>query len=145
MMMPADLLQAAAASRYPLDAYLFLQQGLDFTVRRLHGEAPDEDEDGAADADADEEPSVDRHVTGQQLCEGLRDHAIERFGPMAGSVLRFWGIHRTEHFGELVFTMVEVGLMHKTDRDTPADFEDGFDFREAFAPKNVLRNLRIKH
>ena len=73
-----------------------------------------------------------RHVTGQELLTGLRHFALDQFGPMAKTVLDYWGIRRCEDFGELVFNMVDKGILGKTAEDSRADFRNGFDFDEAF-------------
>jgi len=73
-----------------------------------------------------------RHVTGKELAEGVRELALERFGPMARTVLEHWGIHATEDVGRVVFAMVEQGILVKQDGDQPEDFADVFDFEEAF-------------
>jgi len=73
-----------------------------------------------------------RHVTGQELAQGVRELALDRFGPMARSVLEHWGIHDTEDVGRVVFAMVEQGILIKQDGDHPDDFSDVFDFEEAF-------------
>ena len=73
-----------------------------------------------------------RHITGPELAEGVRALALERFGPMARTVLEHWGIHATEDMGRVVFAMVEHGILVKQDGDSPEDFADVFDFEEAF-------------
>jgi uncharacterized repeat protein (TIGR04138 family) len=73
-----------------------------------------------------------RHVSGQQLCEGLRMYAIEQWGMMAGTVLRRWNLRGTVDFGRIVFALVDGGLMHKTERDKLDDFRDVYDFDRAF-------------
>lgn len=73
-----------------------------------------------------------RHVSGMELLDGIRELALTRFGPMAKTVFEQWGIGRTEHFGEIVFQLVEQGLLGKTDSDNPSDFARGYDFEEAF-------------
>jgi uncharacterized repeat protein (TIGR04138 family) len=73
-----------------------------------------------------------RHITGRELAEGLRDLALERFGPMARTVLEFWGIRRTADMGELVFALVDCGILIKQEDDAPEEFENVFDFEEAF-------------
>jgi uncharacterized repeat protein (TIGR04138 family) len=73
-----------------------------------------------------------RHITGRELAEGVRDLAISRFGPMAREVLEHWGVTRTGDVGELVFALVEAGILIKQDEDELSDFEDVFDFDEAF-------------
>ena len=37
---------------------------------------------------------------------------------MARTVFRQWGIQRTDDFGDMVFNLVEAGLMSKTEQDT---------------------------
>ncbi|RMH17667.1 MAG: hypothetical protein D6701_07240 [Gemmatimonadetes bacterium] len=76
-----------------------------------------------------EEP---RHISGRELAEGVRTLAIERFGPMARTVLEYWGIHATEDLGDIVFALVECGILIKQEEDRREDFEDVFDFEEAF-------------
>jgi uncharacterized repeat protein (TIGR04138 family) len=129
-MVTHELSEIAKNSRYPLAAFVFVQRGLDFTVQRQHGEMPD-------DYDPDD-TTQSRHVTGRELCEGMRDFALTEYGLLAGTVLRRWRVHRCEDFGHIVFAMVEGGLMHKTDNDTIDDFADVFSFREAFGEALVL-------
>ena len=103
---------------YPPEAYAFIQQGLTFTVQKLHGKQKD--------------PKASRHVTGQDLCEGLRDVALAQWGRLARTVLRRWNITSTLDFGRMVFAMVDAGLMQKTDEDSIEDFRNVFDFRATF-------------
>jgi len=110
---PEELLNDILARdpRYTVEAYAFVRDGLDSTVRSL---------------------KKPRHVSGQELLEGIREFAIEEFGPMAKTVLNGWGIQQTEDVGEIVFNMVETGLLGKTDEDSREDFANGYDFDEAF-------------
>ena len=73
-----------------------------------------------------------RHVSGVELLDGIRRLALERFGPMAKTVFEQWGILRTEDFGEIVFQLVDEGLLGKTEQDKLSDFARGYDFNEAF-------------
>lgn len=98
-------------SRYTVEAYAFVRAGLDYTVRRL------------------EKP---RHVSGRELLDGIREFALAEFGPMTKTILNGWGIRRTEDVGEIVFNMVEAGLLGKTEKDSRTDFANGYDFDEAF-------------
>jgi len=125
---PPDLSQIAKQTPYPVSAFLFIQRGLDHTVRSIHGELDEETE--ALLADGEDLPS--RHVSGTELCEGLREFAIDQYGLLARDVLRRWSIRSCEDFGKIVFAMVEGGLMHKTDDDRVEDFEGIFDFESAF-------------
>ena len=73
-----------------------------------------------------------RHITGRELAKGVRDLALDRFGPMAKTVLEHWGVHNTDDLGEIVFALVECGILIKQEEDRREDFRDVFDFEEAF-------------
>jgi uncharacterized repeat protein (TIGR04138 family) len=102
--------------RYHGDAYMFVRDALDYTQKTIG---------------TDSRKRV-RHVTGQELILGIRDHALQQFGPMAKTVLEDWGITRCEDFGEIVFNMIEVSWLAKTSKDSRADFANGYDFDDAF-------------
>ncbi len=72
----------ATDNRYKPDAYEFLLEALAFTQNKLKRKG---------------------HVSGGELLEGIRDLAIERYGPMVKAVLRHWGISETLDFGNIVF------------------------------------------
>ena len=114
---------------YPMEAYLFVEQGLAHTVKHLHGEA-----------DPDEQHPRDRHVTGMDLCEGLRELALLQWGLLARTVLKRWNITSTVDFGRIVFALIEGGRMQKTDADSLDDFRNVYDFRTAFEGE-----YRIEH
>lgn len=73
-----------------------------------------------------------RHVSGEELAEGCRELAIRLFGPMAKTVLEHWNVRATRDFGEVVFNLLEVGVLAKDDADSRNDFDDLFDFTEVF-------------
>ena len=73
-----------------------------------------------------------RHITGQELSEGCRRRALELYGPLARSVLEYWGIKTTADFGEIVFNLIKAKQLTKTETDSKEDFRDVFDFEEAF-------------
>jgi uncharacterized repeat protein (TIGR04138 family) len=112
------------AGPFPPEAFLFVQEGLRWTVDRM-----DERAGNTLTGDLDR---PDRHISGQDLCIGLRDFAIEHYGLLARTVLAHWNIHRTEDFGKIVFAMVAAGLMRKAEHDSEADFVGVFDFDEVF-------------
>jgi len=132
-----DLMAVVNKTRYPLDAFIFVQRGLDFTVRREHGELEHEPEQLDPDA------LQDRHVDGRTLCFGLRDYAHQQYGLMARAVLKRWNIHRSEDFGHIVFAMVDAGLMHKTDDDSVNDFVDVLDLANAFDEQLQLSDVNL--
>lgn len=97
--------------RYDERAYLFVLAALEFCQQRLEER---------------------RHITGQELAEGCRDLALERFGVMSKLVLEHWGIRSTADIGHIVFALVELRMLLSQPNDTLADFEDVFDFNHAF-------------
>ncbi len=110
----ADPIVEHLRRRYPAyheTAYIFVLAGLQYTISRI-GEA--------------------RHVSGTELAEGCRDLALDRYGLMARSVLEHWGIRATRDFGEIVFALVECGVLVKQDDDSLDDFVDVFRFVDAF-------------
>ena len=115
----------AEDGRYHIEAYLFVQQGLCYTQGLM-----DEDGDAPTESAAAGEPQ--RHVTGQELCEGLREYAIDQFGPLARQVLEHWGIRTTGDFGEIVYNLIRIETMRQSPGDRREDFDDVFDFAEAF-------------
>jgi uncharacterized repeat protein (TIGR04138 family) len=73
-----------------------------------------------------------RHITGVELAQGVRDLAMRQFGPLARTVLEHWGVHSTDDLGEIVFALVEAGVLVKEDSDRLEDFQRLFDFEEEF-------------
>ena len=104
--------------RYKPEAYTFVLAGLTFTVSRLP------------------EP---RHLTGQELLEGLRLFGLDQFGPLTTQVFEHWGVRSTEDFGRIVFNLVEARLLRKTEEDSLEDFKGGYDFSSAFDPQPLYR------
>lgn len=104
-------------NRYDAGAYVFIRQALDFTLTGIREQ---------------EKTNSHRHVTGQELCEGIRDYTLEKYGPMASTLLNTWGIHRTEDFGQIVFNLVEYGIFGMTESDRIEDFNAVYDFEKTF-------------
>lgn len=104
-------------ARYDTEAYYFLREALEHTLKSLS------DKEGGP---------AHRHVSGAELLEGFRALALDEFGPLTYTVLDSWGLHRTEDIGELVFNLVNTGVFGKRESDSRADFANGYDFKEAF-------------
>ncbi len=113
---------AAQDRRYPVEAYNFVFEALDYVLERQARSLRRTGEDA----------QPDRHVSVVLLLEGLREYALDQFGPLARLVLERWNVFRTEDFGEIVFGLVEQRLLNKQDADRKSDFRNGFNFREAF-------------
>ena len=101
-------------NRYKPDAYEFIMQALEFTQGKLKRTG---------------------HVTGGELLDGIREYGLEQYGPMTKNVFSHWGVLTTDDFGEIVFNLVENGLMGKTEGDSRKDFKNIYDFKKVFDSK----------
>ncbi len=117
--------------RYPLEAYIFLFEALHYAQNEL-GLGSEAASEPACGATAEEEAGPQRHVTGQELCQAIRQFALEQYGYMARLVLGNWGLHTTGDFGEIVFNLIRIGRMRKTRQDRREDFDNVYDFDSAF-------------
>ena len=109
---------------FPEEAYQFVREGLVYTAKLFHGEAR------RANADTADER---RHVSGQQLCVGLKKLATERYGMLARAVLHKWGVRRTDDFGVIVFALIDRCELRQGEQDSFLDFKGVYDFDQAFS------------
>ena len=77
------------------------------------------------------EGQEDQHVTGQEVLEGVRLHALAEYGPMALTVLNEWGLERGEDVGNIVYNLIETGYFGKNEGDSIEDFAGGYEFEKA--------------
>ena len=127
--------------RYKPEAYEFVRSALAYAhdVMELGQITPEK----LAELKQDDEIPEEAHLTGQQLCEAIRQLSLIQFGFMAKTVLNNWGIHETLDFGELVYNMIEAGMMKKSQSDSKTDFANVFDFKTAFVKEFSGRNKEI--
>lgn len=97
--------------RFHEHAYLFVLAALEFCQARLQER---------------------RHITGRELAESCRALALDRYGVMARMVLDHWGVRCTADVGDIVFTLVDTGLLLSQPNDSRDDFVGVFDFEDAF-------------
>ena len=102
--------------RYHVEAYAFLRDALEATLKRR--KKAKKESNG--------------HVGAVELVEGFRIHALDQFGPMAMTVLDYWGVRACDDIGHMVFNLVQAGVFGKTDDDALGDFSGHYDFHEAF-------------
>lgn len=105
-------------SRYKPDAYEFVMHALWRTQKKLKRKG---------------------HITGRELLEGIKEFGLAQYGPMTTAVFEHWGVRATEDFGEIVFNMVENGVMRKTEEDSLSDFKDVYDFNKAFNVEDQIK------
>lgn len=117
--------------RFRWEAYVFVQEALVFAQLELGMGRPRPYGTEEASVEAGREPSEEAHLTGQELCQAIRLYAADRFGLMAKVVLNSWKVRTTRDFGEIVYKLIEIGEMTKSENDQLADFDDVYDFQEA--------------
>lgn len=119
--------------RYKYDAYVFVFEALGYAqhVLGLGSESLSEPTESSP-SQGEETEGPQRHVTGQELCEAVRQLALQQYGYMAKTVLNSWGIHTTGDLGDLVFNLIRIGQMRKTPRDRREDFDNVYQFEAAF-------------
>jgi uncharacterized repeat protein (TIGR04138 family) len=133
----ALLTAVRADGRYSVAAYLFVREALAY----------------AADNQAVEELATEegeparktKHVTGQQLCEGIRQFALNQYGYMSRLVLNSWGLNSTTDFGNVVYNMITVGILKKSANDRRKHFDNVFDFEEVFEKQFRLCHPLTSH
>ncbi|UCD28533.1 MAG: hypothetical protein JSV03_15865 [Planctomycetota bacterium] len=146
--------------RYPIDAFAFVQECLGIAANTVHGSMSDEEkavaqwmahndlsiDDLRVSSEQGELPmdiadalksmggveTMNRHVTGEQLCWAIRDTALKQWGMMARSVLSRWNIASTKDIGAIIFALVDNGWLQKQPDDKQEDFDNVFSFDEAF-------------
>lgn len=91
---------------YAPDAYEFVRKALDYATEHFRK--------------TDESP----HLSAQELYMGACAYALEEYGPLAADVMEFWGISRSEDFGNIVYHLIEVGIFGKQKDDSPEQFHD---------------------
>lgn len=101
----------AREPRFSESAYLFVLSALEFCQTRL----PER-----------------RHITGRELALGCRDLALDRYGVMARLVLEHWGVRSTADIGDVVFTLVDLGMLISQPTDTRDEFLAVFEFEQVF-------------
>jgi uncharacterized repeat protein (TIGR04138 family) len=101
----------AREPRFHEHAYLFVLTALEFSQSKL---------------------AERRHITGKELAESFRLLALDRYGVMAQLVLAHWGVRTTADIGDIVFALVDLGLLMSQPNDTKDDFVDVYDFDRAF-------------
>ena len=111
-------------TRYHPEAYEFVMEALSYSQKKF---------------------KKSKHVTGVELLEGIRGLLLKKFGPMALTVLKFWGVKATDDFGNMVFNLVEYKILSKDTQDHYESFKNAYDFEEVFNKgyrKQLARRLK---
>lgn len=98
-------------SQYDIEAYYFVLDSLEYSLKIN---------------------KKTRHISGKELLEGIRKYGLNEYGPMTKLVLSHWGVTNCSDFGKIVFNLIDVGLLKKSEEDSIGDFSNGYDFSEVF-------------
>ena len=98
-------------TRYKPDSYAFVMEALAYTQKKFKAQ---------------------RHVSAQEILDGMKELLLVQYGPMAIAVLEYWGIKTTEDFGNIIFNLIECKILSKTEEDNFERFRNGYDFQEVF-------------
>ena len=98
--------------RFSKEGFLFILAALEYTISKL----PER-----------------RHLTGEEFSRGVAEYAREQYGYLAKTVLNNWGITETLDYGEIVYLLINEGLMSKTEDDKKEDFRNVYNFNNEFA------------
>ena len=119
-------------SRFGKGAYYFVREALDHTLKNLEKQ----------------KAKNKGHVSGSELLNGIRDYALDRFGPMTLTLMTHWNINKCRDFGDIVFNLVDHGILGRTENDSLDDFEGGYNFKDAFErpflPQNYNDDNSVK-
>ena len=94
-------------SRYTAEAYEFVLKAVSYTTSQL---------------------LVHRHVSAQELLDGMRKFARREYGAVAREVLYSWGIHSAADAGRVVYLLIGAELLSASEGDREEDFHVDFDF-----------------
>ncbi len=114
----SELIQNGNDTRYRLGGYEFVLNGMEFYLTSL-GEK--------------------RHVSGQELTKGLLLFAQKQFGPIAKTVLQYWGIERSDDLGNIVYNLIGLGVMSRQPEDSIDHFHDIMEFTTYFGQQTTFK------
>jgi len=98
-------------TRYNPEAYEFVMEALSFTQKKF---------------------KKPKHISGEELLSGIKALLLRKFGPMTMTLLKHWGIKKTDDFGNIVFNLVENKVLAKDTQDHYDSFKNAYDFDEVF-------------
>ena len=84
-----------------------------------------------------------KHISGSDLCWAIKDLCLESFGGMAKAVLNSYGFTSTHDIGKAVFSLIDHKILSRSENDTIEDFNNVYDFDEAFDIKKYVATLTL--
>jgi len=88
------------------------------------------------------ETTAEAHTTAEQILESVRSVALIDFETEAKSRLNEWGVKSCEDVGEIVFNLIDAGLLGKQPSDRKEEFQNGYNFDTAFDDPKLLDAIK---
>ena len=107
-----EIILTGKDTRYKIEAYNFVLQGLKFYYIKTGEKIP---------------------FSGKEIAYDLIDFAQKQFGPLASSVLEYWGIKFTDDLGHIIYNLIDLNFIRKQESDSIEDFFNVFDIKDYLA------------
>lgn len=108
--------------RYHFDSYAFVNDAVIYTVKKFESQRS---------------TGESKHVSGEELIVGVLEYATKMFGPLAYEVFCEWNIKDGISIGNVVFNMLEFGLLSKTEEDSIDDFNITTNFEKSLSAQFI--------
>jgi uncharacterized repeat protein (TIGR04138 family) len=82
--------------------------------------------------------TAEAHVAAKEILESLRSLALMEFETGAKRRLNELGVKSCEDVGEIVFNLIDAKLLGKQSSDRKEDFQNGYNFDEAFNDPKLI-------
>ncbi len=122
--------------RFKFEAYQFVREALAYAHEQMLAATPQPAKPSDPQSPADDRGGyTGHHITGQQLCEACRQYGLQQYGYLTAMVLASWGVRSTSDFGEIVYNLISIEQMRKSESDKREDFDEVYSFDTAFEPQ----------
>ena len=125
--------------RFKFEAYQFVREALAYAHEQMLAASPPPINPSDAKSTHEERGAAagftGHHITGQQLCEACRQYGLQQYGYLTGMVLASWGVRSTSDFGDIVYNLISIEQMRKSESDRREDFDEVYAFDNAFEPQ----------
>ena len=96
-----EFLQSGKDVRFSPEAYGFILSSLDYYRSKT---------------------SVEGHIKAEKLVYAVLELAKMKFGPLAKEVLNSWGVEKADHIGVIVYNLIDMKILTKSEEDNISEF-----------------------
>ena len=109
------IIDSGRDTRYDLGAYGFLMASLDYNRSKTESSG---------------------HIPARELVLALIELSVMRFGPTAFTTLETWGIYTPLDIGRIVYNLIDIEILSKSDDDSLDEFNKVEPFAELINPQD---------